>query len=209
MKTASLFLAASMAVAVAAKGLTDVLPACAVDCVANALKTTKCSLEDAACLCADQDTYQSLLGPAVDCMVKACGETQTITKISPDVVHFCAVTNPKLTSRPAAPSTSAPAAPKTTPAQSSKAPSAAASPASSETSPEASETSDLEKKWTSDQSSEISEATASASAIVTASKKASSTTTTTVTASSSTGAAGAAGPMVTAAMLVAGAVAML
>ncbi|PTB73404.1 hypothetical protein M440DRAFT_1404410 [Trichoderma longibrachiatum ATCC 18648] len=80
MKTASLFLAASMAVAAAAKGLTGVLPTCAVDCVADALKTTKCSLEDAACLCADQETYQSLLGPAVDCMVKACGKTETISK---------------------------------------------------------------------------------------------------------------------------------
>lgn len=80
MKTASLFFAASMAVAVAAKGLADVLPKCAVDCAEKALKTAKCSLEDTACLCADQETYQSLLQPAVECMVSTCGQDETLSK---------------------------------------------------------------------------------------------------------------------------------
>ncbi|PTB68166.1 hypothetical protein BBK36DRAFT_1157838 [Trichoderma citrinoviride] len=203
MKTASLFFAASMAVAVAAKSLSDVLPKCAVDCAETALKGARCALDDTPCLCADQTTYQTLLQPAVECMVKACGQQETITKIAPAVVQFCAAANPKLPS----PSSPAPAATKTIHTPSIKASSASASPAGSETASEASETTAPQKKWTSDQPSEVPEATASESATAAASEQPSSTTGT--AAASSGAAAGAAGPMVTAALLVAGAVAML
>ncbi|EGR50527.1 cell wall protein [Trichoderma reesei QM6a] len=213
MKTASLFFAASMAVAVAAKTLSDVLPKCAVDCANESLKTAKCKLDDTACICADQETYQTLLQPATECMLKECGQAETLKNVVPAVINFCAAANPKLTARPSAPSTSAPAVPKTTLVPSSKAPSAAASAAASETSPEASETAIPEKKWTSDQVTELVEATGSASPTAASSEQAASTSTstsTTATAAPSTAAAaGAAGPMVAAALLVAGTVAML
>ncbi|KAL6863561.1 cell wall protein [Trichoderma novae-zelandiae] len=207
MKTASLFFAASMAVAAAAKGLTDVLPKCALDCAQKAVETADCTLDDTNCICADQATYQAILQPAVDCMVKACGQEETLTKVAPAVVKFCVAAMPKAPAASSSASASSPAATKTTHAASSKAASEAsslASPAASETSSEASKSANPEKKWTSDQPSEVPETTAGGSPTAAESEQPSST-----TAPSSAAAAGAAGPMVTAALLVAGAVAML
>ncbi|ETR97153.1 hypothetical protein M419DRAFT_43045, partial [Trichoderma reesei RUT C-30] len=89
----SLFFAASMAVAVAAKTLSDVLPKCAVDCANESLKTAKCKLDDTACICADQETYQTLLQPATECMLKECGQAETLKNVVPAVINFCAAAN--------------------------------------------------------------------------------------------------------------------
>jgi hypothetical protein len=81
MKTAALFVAASMAGAVAAQSLTDYFPKCSIDCLEDATKeATSCSVTDAVCFCV-QSNYEAIYNSGLACVLKDCGNDVAVGKV--------------------------------------------------------------------------------------------------------------------------------
>ncbi|KAL7936449.1 hypothetical protein V8C35DRAFT_295516 [Trichoderma chlorosporum] len=194
MKTASFFLAASMAGAVAAQKLSDYFPQCSLNCLEQGTTSaTDCSLGDAVCFCV-QSNYEAIYNAELSCVLKDCGADVSVDKVLPAAIQFCsaATASASATAAGNADSTS-PTAAATTKTTSQQVSSGATQTAGTQTTPSA-------------QSTSAPQTTAASSTRAASGRP---LTTASVTTSFSTAAAAAAGPMVTAAMLVAGAIAML
>ncbi|KAM6487493.1 hypothetical protein HDV62DRAFT_154898 [Trichoderma sp. SZMC 28011] len=203
MKTTSFLLAASMAGAVVAQKLSDYFPECSLNCLEQGTTSaTDCTLGDAVCFCV-QSNYEAIYNAELSCVLKDCGASVSVDKVLPAAIQFCSAATASASATAAAPaeSTSATSA-ATTETTSQTAPSSSSSSSSSE----ASETSTPQTTSSAARSTSAPQTTATRSTPVGSGRP---VTTASVTTSFGTAAAGAAGPMVTAAMLIAGAVAML
>ncbi|UKZ83211.1 hypothetical protein TrVFT333_011016 [Trichoderma virens FT-333] len=200
MKAASILIAASMAGAVAAQKLSDYFPECSISCLEQGTTSaTDCSLNDAVCFCV-QSNYEAIYNAELSCVLKACGADVSVDKVLPAAIQFCsaATESASATATGNADSTSATSAPATTTTS-------AASSKATETS--APQTTSSAQSSSAAHSSSAPQTTAASSTPVGSGRPV--TTASTTTSFSTAAAAGAAGPMVTAVMLVAGAVAML
>ncbi|KAL7948780.1 hypothetical protein V8C42DRAFT_312312 [Trichoderma barbatum] len=208
MKTTSFLLAASMAGAVVAQKLGDYFPECSLDCLEQGTTSaTDCSLTDAVCFCV-QSNYEAIYTAELSCVLKACGPDVSVDKVLPAAVQFCsaatASASASATASEGSTSATSAAPTKTTEASSSEATETTASQTAS--SAPSSAPSSAQSSAPSSTPSSAATTTARSSTPVGTGRPVPPASTTT---SFSTAAAAAAGPMVTAVMLVAGAVAML
>ncbi|UKZ61820.1 uncharacterized protein TrAtP1_003079 [Trichoderma atroviride] len=193
MKTTTLLAAASVAGVVAAQSLSDYFPKCSVDCLEEATKqATSCSTTDAVCFCV-QSNYEAIYNSGLACVLKDCGNDVAVDKVLPAAIQFCS-----------AASSSASAAATATAAGESTSTTAATTPKTTHAT-QTTETAETTAPQTT--SSALPTTTGAVSSNTAASGRPASTTR--ATTSLSTAAAGAAKPLVTAAMIIAGAVAMI
>ncbi|KAM0454162.1 hypothetical protein ACHAPV_008629 [Trichoderma viride] len=193
MKTTTLLAAASVAGVVAAQSLSDYFPKCSIDCLEEATEqATKCSVTDAVCFCV-QSNYEAIYNSGLACVLKDCGKDVAVDKVLPAAIQFCS-----------AASSSASAAATATATDESTSASAAPTPKTTQATQTAETTETTTAKTT---PTALPTVTGAVSSNTAASGRPASTTR--ASTSLSTGAAAAAKPLVTAAMIVAGAIAMI
>ncbi|WYZ44964.1 hypothetical protein EsH8_VIII_000280 [Colletotrichum jinshuiense] len=86
----SYVLLATAGLAAAQQKFTDVVPACSIKCLTQAVKDgTKCSsIDDSQCVC-EATNYRNIYTVGVACVLQACGSDVAIGQLLPAAAKFC------------------------------------------------------------------------------------------------------------------------